>query len=306
MSHRPLPHAVHKRSAAKVMSKLMASKRQLEANRANARRSSGPRTPNGKASSSSNALKHGLTARFELMADENPAEFDALRDGLEADFQPYSTVEHELVNDLAGQFWRLRRLRALEASLLEYRQGQAEDALREQRRIDVGRERTAFRETNRLVARLIETVPNPADKNEVDEFFRSLTEQERDLILDFALVYHSDITAKDREERLALAREKPLEFLGRLLPRRPAKAKPDAEAERERRRVNAIALLKDGEDDDALGRLRRYESRLRHDISRTLSQLYHLREWRADQGLTESPAPPASQPSKRKLARKVN
>ncbi len=136
------------------------------------------------------------------MADENPAEFDALRDGLEADFQPYSTVEHELVNDLAGQFWRLRRLRALEASLLEYRQGQAEDALREQRRIDVGRERTAFRETNRLVARLIGgTVPNPADKNEVwmsssgscpHRWF-----QEWDLILDFALVYHySDTTAK--------------------------------------------------------------------------------------------------------------
>ena len=65
----------------------MASKRQLEANRANARRSTGPRTPQGKASSSKNALSHGLAARLELMADEDPAEYDALREGLEADFQ---------------------------------------------------------------------------------------------------------------------------------------------------------------------------------------------------------------------------
>jgi hypothetical protein len=240
------------------------------------------------------------------MADENPAEFDALRDGLEADFQPCSTVEQELVGDLAGQFWRLRRLRALEASLLEYRQEQAEDALRDQSRREVDRERTAFRQTNRLAIRFAETVANSNDKSQIDAFFQGLTDQELDLLLDFSLVYCSEVTAKDRVERLAFAREKPLEFLAGLLPRSPAKTKPDTEAERERRRVNAVALLKDGEDDDALGRLRRYESRIRHDISRTLSQLYHLREWRADQGLTESPAPPASQPSKRKLARKVN
>lgn len=274
----------------------MTSERQFEANRANARRSSGPRTPNGKASSSSNALKHGLTARFELMADENPAEFDALRDGLEADFQPCSTVERELVGDLAGQFWRLRRLRALEAALLEYRQGQAEDALREQSRREVDRERTAFRETNRLVVRLVETVPNFDDKHKVVEFFENLSAEERDLFLDFALVYHSDVTPKVREERLALARESPLEFLAQLLPRRPASARSDTEAERERRRVNAVALIKDGEDDDALGKLRRYESRIRNDIARTLNQLYLLRDWQADNGIIESVTTPPTRP----------
>jgi hypothetical protein len=283
----------------------MASERQLEANRANARRSSGPRTRDGKASSSKNALKHGFTSRLDLMADEDPAAFDVLRDGLEADFQPRSTVERELVSDLTGQLWRLRRLRALEASLLEYRQEQAEDALREQRNQRVDRERTAFRQTNRLAIRFAETVADPDDKGQVDAFLRGLTDQELDLLLDFSLVYQNEVTPKVREERRTLARDNPLEFLAGLLPRRPAKAKPGTEAERERRRVNAVALIKDGEDDDALGKLRRYESRIRNDIARTLNQLYLLRDWQADNGMIESVTsqPPRPKPKRNSKTR---
>ena len=72
----------------------MASKRQLEANRSNARRSTGPQTPSGKSRSRMNALKHGLSAKSIVIGDERPEEFEALRDAVSritAQAQPSQT-----------------------------------------------------------------------------------------------------------------------------------------------------------------------------------------------------------------------
>ena len=54
----------------------MSTEKQLVANRANAQRSTGPRTEAGKAVSSCNAWKHGLTAARALMPGEDPAEYE--------------------------------------------------------------------------------------------------------------------------------------------------------------------------------------------------------------------------------------
>jgi hypothetical protein len=97
----------------------MTSLKQLEANRRNAKHSSGPKSTEGKARSSRNALKHGLVSSEIVIWDEDPDQFELLRAGFEADFQPNSTVVRELVDHLAGLFWRLRRLPALEAALIE-------------------------------------------------------------------------------------------------------------------------------------------------------------------------------------------
>ena len=99
----------------------MATRRQLEANRANAKRSTGPRSADGKAKSSKNSLAHGLTAQDIVIADEDPEEFERLRAGLQADFKPTSTIELELVERLAGLLWRLRRIPVLEGALLDAR-----------------------------------------------------------------------------------------------------------------------------------------------------------------------------------------
>jgi hypothetical protein len=99
----------------------MATRRQLEANRANAKRSTGPRSADGKAKSSKNSLAHGLTAQDIVIADEDPEEFERLRAGLQADFEPTSTIELELVERLAGLLWRLRRIPVLEGALLDAR-----------------------------------------------------------------------------------------------------------------------------------------------------------------------------------------
>jgi hypothetical protein len=85
----------------------MTSKSRLEANRANAKRSTGPRTEFGKACSKTNALKHGLSAKAIVLEGEDPRQFETLRAGLERDFEPESVLERELVEGLAGSFWRL-------------------------------------------------------------------------------------------------------------------------------------------------------------------------------------------------------
>ena len=85
----------------------MTTQKQLRANRANAGKSTGPRTEAGKAHSRLNSRKHGLTARLLVIGDEDPAEFEELRAGLLEQYNPQGPAECELVEYLAGVYWRL-------------------------------------------------------------------------------------------------------------------------------------------------------------------------------------------------------
>jgi hypothetical protein len=60
----------------------MATEAQIEANRANAQKSTGPRTPEGKETAAPNALKHGLFARETVIRGEKEEEFEEYRDNL--------------------------------------------------------------------------------------------------------------------------------------------------------------------------------------------------------------------------------
>ncbi len=94
------------------MTKKDTSPNKVEANRRNAKKSTGPRSAAGKAKSSRNAVKHGLLANRIVLADhkdEDPQQFGLLLDGLRDDYQPQSTIETMLVERLAASFWRLRR-----------------------------------------------------------------------------------------------------------------------------------------------------------------------------------------------------
>ncbi len=93
---------------------------QRKANRQNAKKSTGPRTPEGKARSSKNALKHGLLARDAVMADEDPAEYDRQLQILEENLFPKNAIEFELVTQIADSRWRLRRITRIEAGLTTY------------------------------------------------------------------------------------------------------------------------------------------------------------------------------------------
>jgi hypothetical protein len=102
----------------------MATQRQIEANRRNAARSTGPRTRQGKLRSRRNALRHGLTAEIVAESFEVAHEFEALEAALIADYDPQSTLEFQLVGRIASLLWRLRRASLIETGLFEI-QGRA-------------------------------------------------------------------------------------------------------------------------------------------------------------------------------------
>jgi len=87
----------------------MTTEAQIEANRANAQKSTGPRSPEGKAKVAQNALKHGLLAKQAVVVGEDTDDFDLLRDQLYAEWAPVGPTEARLVERLAGLFWRLQR-----------------------------------------------------------------------------------------------------------------------------------------------------------------------------------------------------
>ena len=91
---------------------------QIKANRNNAKKSTGPRTEEGKTRVSKNALKHGLLARDTVLPGEDPAEFDSQLTALEADIQPANSLEFELVRQIADAQWRMRRLTRLETGFI--------------------------------------------------------------------------------------------------------------------------------------------------------------------------------------------
>ena len=96
----------------------MATKRQIAANRRNARRSTGPKTAAGKAASSANALRHGLSAaRAVVLPDEDGEAYERLRQGVLADLDPAGALQEALAQRIVVLLWRLDRAARLEAEL---------------------------------------------------------------------------------------------------------------------------------------------------------------------------------------------
>ncbi len=99
------------------------SERKLIANRANALKSRGPKTPQGKAASAQNGTRHGMLSKSIVLAGESETEFAALANSLHAEFQPATTAEKLLVESMAAYRWRLMRLWSLETAEIEYEIG---------------------------------------------------------------------------------------------------------------------------------------------------------------------------------------
>ena len=95
----------------------MTTQAQVNANRHNAQRSTGPRTRAGKAIASGNALRHGLLAKDVILADEDRQLFKERRDAMRADLDPRGELEEILVERIVVCAWRLRRLERIEASV---------------------------------------------------------------------------------------------------------------------------------------------------------------------------------------------
>jgi hypothetical protein len=98
----------------------------VAANRANAQLSSGPRSTEGKAISSMNAVKTGLTGRTVLLPSDDAVAYERHLIAYESEFQPVGLRERELVQSLADIQWRLQRIPGLEMAI--YARGREEFA----------------------------------------------------------------------------------------------------------------------------------------------------------------------------------
>ena len=97
------------------------SEARLLANRANAQKSTGPRSSAGKATSARNRLAHGMRATHILLRDESKLEWDRHRAGVRAALEPQNYLELEIADDVAVALWRLRRAARSEAGLAAQR-----------------------------------------------------------------------------------------------------------------------------------------------------------------------------------------
>ena len=99
----------------------MATQSQIDANRRNAQKSTGPRTPEGKANSRRNGLLHGLTAKTCMLDGEDPAELTNLVDKLSEKYHPQDTDEDFYVERMAKARCRYNRIMPLEAGIFNIR-----------------------------------------------------------------------------------------------------------------------------------------------------------------------------------------
>ena len=97
----------------------MATIHQIDANRRNARKSTGPKTPEGKAAVSMNSLRHGLRARTVVLPGESHEEFHQLCDDLEHEWQPESRTAQFYLEQMAVSQWKLTRLEVAEAGIFK-------------------------------------------------------------------------------------------------------------------------------------------------------------------------------------------
>jgi hypothetical protein len=96
----------------------MVTKRQIAANRKNAKRSTGPRTGAGKARSAMNSTRHGLLGQFPVIPGENPQEFSKFEEGTRAELKPEGAVEEYFFDCFIRNAWKLYNSDNVVAALL--------------------------------------------------------------------------------------------------------------------------------------------------------------------------------------------
>ena len=103
----------------------MATQKQIDANRRNALRSTGPKTQAGKAISARNALTHGLRARTALLPGEDKDAFFRLFKAFRNEYRPIGRFQEALIEQMTVAYWKLSRLNRIET--LVYRDKSVDD-----------------------------------------------------------------------------------------------------------------------------------------------------------------------------------
>jgi hypothetical protein len=98
--------------------------------RANGAKSKGPITPEGKAISSRNGLRHGIASRHVVLPDESVDSYLALHRSYVEQFEPQTKVELDLVSIMSTAQWRMRRLLSIETHYLAHETDTRRDIIR--------------------------------------------------------------------------------------------------------------------------------------------------------------------------------
>ena len=140
----------------------MATQLQNEANRRNSLKSTGPKTAEGKAIASQNAVTHGLFARMPVIPGESEAEFQEYTEHWLEDLKPVGAMEEFLAERIIGIAWRLRRAGQIEANLFQPNESQETQPLGRLNRYENALERSYYRNVKELRALQKErTAPKP-------------------------------------------------------------------------------------------------------------------------------------------------
>lgn len=121
----------------------MATEKQVKANQGNSKKSTGAKTPDGKAVVSGNALKHGLFSTRLVLGDESVNEFHQLLDDLILSLRPSGALELMLVERVASVIWRQLRLTKAESASIELERRIESEAIREEVERAMGMKYTA-------------------------------------------------------------------------------------------------------------------------------------------------------------------
>ena len=97
----------------------MATEAQIIANRRNAQKSTGPHSRQGKAAVSQNAVKHGLSARQDIISSESRADFYLYREQMLAELAPVSPMESMLTERIVSLSWRLKRVCRIQNQVID-------------------------------------------------------------------------------------------------------------------------------------------------------------------------------------------
>jgi hypothetical protein len=106
----------------------MTSEKKAEANRRNALKSTGPKTPEGKSAVRLNALRHGLRSEEILLPGEDDEALRELDEYLRAELQPVGELENLLIDRVVAAYWRLRRVGRVEAGIFTWSKPGSETA----------------------------------------------------------------------------------------------------------------------------------------------------------------------------------
>jgi hypothetical protein len=147
----------------------MSTKKQIAANRRNAKHSSGPTSEAGKTASSMNALRHGLRARKLVLKNETQEDYNQLHDSLQNQFPPETPAEQFLVDQAAIAQWKLARAEAYEAASCDEHEGDPDRCCAIVARMSLATARLersffkAYKELERIKAARSQPAAAPAD-----------------------------------------------------------------------------------------------------------------------------------------------